>query len=67
MEDHKTPLPVPSPSAIFKPLPEGRVIFLTDTEVHFGVNTLGARIWELAGLGAWAMEFAIDRRDPRDR
>ncbi len=40
-------LPVPSSSAIFKPLPEGGVLFSTSTEVYFGVNGVGARIWEL--------------------
>ena len=41
------PLPVPAPSAIFKGLSEGGVIFSAATEVYFGVNTIGARIWEL--------------------
>jgi len=41
------PLPVPAPSAIFKALSEGGVIFSAATEIYFGVNTIGARIWEL--------------------
>ena len=41
------PLPVPVPSAIFKELSEGGVIFSAATEVYFGVNTIGARIWGL--------------------
>ena len=40
-------LPQPSPSAIFKPLAEGAVLFSTTEEVYFGVNAVGARIWEL--------------------
>jgi hypothetical protein len=42
-----TPLPRPAPSTIFKPLAEGGVLFSTSTEVYFGVNVIGARIWEL--------------------
>lgn len=45
--DHETPLPSPSPSAIFRRLPEGGVLFSTETEVYFGVGVVGARIWEL--------------------
>jgi hypothetical protein len=41
------PLPRPSSSAIFKRLAEGAVLFSTTDEVYFGVNAVGARIWEL--------------------
>jgi hypothetical protein len=44
--DH-TPLPVPAPGAIFKRLPEGAVVFSTESEVYFGVGIVGARIWDL--------------------
>ena len=44
---HGTPLPRPAPTTIFKPLAEGGVLFSTSTEVYFGVNVIGARIWEL--------------------
>lgn len=47
MNEPSTPLPHPAPTAIFKPLAEGGVLFSTDTEVYFGVNLIGARIWEL--------------------
>jgi Coenzyme PQQ synthesis protein D (PqqD) len=40
-------LPKPSESAIFRALPEGGVLFSTESEVYFGVNMVGARIWEL--------------------
>jgi hypothetical protein len=42
-----TPLPTPAPSAIFKPLGEGGVLFSTTSEVYFGINVVGARIWQL--------------------
>ena len=40
-------LPKPSETAIFRALPEGGVLFSTSSEVYFGVNQVGARIWEL--------------------
>jgi hypothetical protein len=42
-----TPLPHPASAAIFRRLPEGGVLFSTETEVYFGVGMVGARIWEL--------------------
>jgi len=42
-----TPLPLPAPATIFKPLAEGGVLFSTESEVYFGVNLIGARIWQL--------------------
>ncbi|HEX9565636.1 MAG TPA: PqqD family protein [Gemmatimonadaceae bacterium] len=47
MAQHDTPLPRPVDGAIFKKLPEGGVLFSTETEVYFGVGEVGARIWEL--------------------
>lgn len=43
----ETPLPAPVPGAVFRRLPEGGVLFSTETEVYFGVGAVGARIWEL--------------------
>lgn len=45
--DHETALPAPASGAIFRRLPEGGVLFSTETEVYFGVGMVGARIWEL--------------------
>lgn len=42
-----SPLPRPSPSAIFKALDDGGVVLSTTDEVYFGVNAVGARIWSL--------------------
>jgi hypothetical protein len=47
LEDRAAPLPVPSPSAIFRLVADGGVLFSTESEIYFGVNALGARIWEL--------------------
>jgi hypothetical protein len=43
----ETPLPAPTPGAVFRRLPEGGVLFSTETEVYFGVGIVGAAIWEL--------------------
>ena len=40
-------LPHPSPTAIYKELDEGGVLFSTADEVYFGVNPVGAKIWSL--------------------
>ncbi len=40
-------LPKPADSSIFRALPEGGVLFSTTSEVYFGLNTVGARIWNL--------------------
>jgi hypothetical protein len=40
-------LPVPSQSVIYRSLSEGAVLFSTTDEVYFGLNEVGARIWEL--------------------
>jgi len=44
---NETPLPAPVPGAVFRKLPEGGVLFSTETEVYFGVGAVGVRIWEL--------------------
>ncbi|MGQ0540084.1 MAG: PqqD family protein [Gemmatimonadaceae bacterium] len=40
-------LPSSAPNVIFKRLPEGAVIYSTSSEIYFGLNDVGARIWEL--------------------
>jgi hypothetical protein len=40
-------LPVANPKVIFKPLSDGAVLFSTEDEVYFGLNAVGARVWEL--------------------
>ena len=39
-------LPSVLPTVVFRALPEGGVLFSTDSEVYFGLNEVGARIWE---------------------
>jgi hypothetical protein len=40
-------LPVPNSKVLFKPMSDGAVLFSTDNEVYFGLNSVGARVWEL--------------------
>ena len=40
-------LPLVSPGVICKPMSDGAVLFSTRDEVYFGLNTVGARVWEL--------------------
>ena len=40
-------LPVPNPAVVFRALPDGAVLLSTETEVYFGLNAVGARVWEL--------------------
>ena len=40
-------LPRPRAEVIFKPVADGGVLLHTKSEVYFGLNHLGARIWEL--------------------
>ena len=39
-------LPVRSPTVLFRPMEDGGVLFCSRTEVYFGVNAVGAMIWE---------------------
>lgn len=40
-------LPHPAPGVLFQPLPDGAVLLDTRTEVYFGLNAVGARVWQL--------------------
>lgn len=40
-------IPRPHPAVIFKPVTEGAVLLHADTEIYFGLNHVGARVWEL--------------------
>ena len=40
-------LPVANPKVIYKALSDGAVLFSTEEEVYFGLNEVGARVWEL--------------------
>jgi hypothetical protein len=40
-------LPSPNPAVVYKPVSDGAVLLHVQNEVYFGLNAVGARIWEL--------------------
>ena len=40
-------LPVPHPRVVFQKLEDGAVLFSPDTELYFGLNEVGAQVWQL--------------------
>lgn len=40
-------LPVPSATVVFQRIDDGAVLFAPATEIYFGLNEVGAKIWEL--------------------
>ena len=41
------PLPAPVEGVLFQALEDGAVLFSATSELYFGLNHVGARIWEL--------------------
>ena len=39
-------MPKPHPAVIFKPVSEGAVLLHTESEIYFGLNHVGAEIWQ---------------------
>ncbi len=44
-------LPRAQPTVIFQKLDDGAVLFAPESELYFGLNSVGARIWELLTRG----------------
>lgn len=40
-------LPRPHPSVVIQDVADGAVLLHMETEIYFGLNTVGARIWRL--------------------
>jgi hypothetical protein len=40
-------LPTANPSVIFKVVADGAVLFAPGQEIYFGLNDVGARVWQL--------------------
>lgn len=40
-------LPRPHPAVVFNSVSEGAVLLHTESEVYFGLNRVGAEVWEL--------------------
>ena len=54
-------LPHPHPAVIFKTVSEGAVLLHTESEVYFGLNPVGAQIWELVASGQTELEQVVSR------
>lgn len=46
---------------MFKRLPEGGVLFSSDSEVYFGVDLVGARIWEMLPPATHTVEEMVEQ------
>jgi hypothetical protein len=53
-------IPRPHPAVISKPVSEGTVLLHTDTEIYFGLNRVGAQIWELLGGPAADLDTVLE-------
>ncbi len=42
-----TAIPTPRGGVVFRRVPDGAVLYAPDTEIYFGLNTVGAEVWEL--------------------
>lgn len=40
-------LPIPTATVVFQRIDDGAVLFAPSTEIYFGLNEVGARVWEL--------------------
>ena len=60
-------LPRAHPSVVWTPLPVGAVLFSTETELYYGVNSVGALVWELLPPATQTLEdlcAAVHERYP---
>jgi hypothetical protein len=53
-------LPAQNPGIVFRRVSEGAVLLSTDDEVYFGLNEVGAQIWEMMAEGASTFEELRD-------
>lgn len=49
-------LPVPHPAIIFQRIDDGAVLFSPGTELYFGLNEVGAKVWQLLPPASGTMD-----------
>ena len=49
-------LPAANPTVIFKQLADGAVLFSPSAEIYFGLNEVGARVWQLLPPGCTSLD-----------
>lgn len=54
-------LPTPADTVIFRRLESGAVLYDSAAEVYYGLNDVGATIWELLGDADCAPDGLVDR------
>ena len=54
-------LPRPKSSVVLKEVPEGAILFSTETEVYFSLNTIGVRVWRLLPPECTHMDEVVAR------
>lgn len=52
-------LPQPHPAVIFKTVSEGAVLLHTESEIYFGLNHVGAQVWELVSGGCEGIDAVV--------
>jgi hypothetical protein len=45
--DPRVALPVPNPAVVFRTVSDGAVLLHVEHEVYFGLNAVGAEVWQL--------------------
>lgn len=40
-------LPTPNPAVLFQTVAEGAILLHTEQEIYFGLNEVGAQVWQL--------------------
>ena len=56
-----------NPAVLFQPVAEGAILLHTQQEVYFGLNEVGAQVWQLlpaAGTNLTAVVDELSRRYP---
>jgi hypothetical protein len=53
-------LPTARPTVVWTTLPDGAVLFSTETEVYYSVNSVGALVWQLLPSESMTLEELCD-------
>ncbi len=64
---HADTTPTPRPGVVFRRVPDGAVLYASDTEIYFGLNAVGAEVWELlppASASVDALVQTLAQRHP---
>jgi hypothetical protein len=54
-------LPGRSSTVILREVPEGAILFSTETEVYFSLNPIGVRVWRLLSPDCTSMDEVVAR------